>query len=264
VQNGDDVNMQRISVIGLEGFPLVKVGDNLAKMIVETAKKEKVPIDSGDVIVVAQKVVSKAEGRVTQLRSVKPSERAEEVAKITLRDPRIVELALKETKEIVKASPGTLILKNKQGLICINSGIDKSNVPGKDSYALLPEEPDQSAENIMSKIRELTGETVAVIICDTYSRPFRRGQVEFAIGIAGINPFKDYRGQKDLFDYVLRVKNVAIADEIASAAELVMGQGDEGIPVAIVKNVQRAELNGTLSAEDLNISKEEDLFKGTL
>jgi len=256
--------MQRISIVGLEGFPLVKVGDDLAKIIVETAKRENVRIDSGDVIVVAQKVVSKAEGRVAQLRSVEPSERAEEVAKITLRNPKLVELALKETKRIVKASQETLIVENKRGLICINSGIDKSNVLGDDSYALLPGDPDQSAGKIRSQIMKLTGKRVAVIICDTYSRPFRRGQVEFAIGIAGINPFKDYRGQKDLFDYVLRVKNVAIADEIACAAELVIGQGAEGIPVAIVKNVQRAELNGTFSAEDLNISKEEDLFKGTL
>ena len=256
--------MQRISIVGLEGFPLIKVGDNLAKMIVETARKENVSIDSGDVIVVAQKVVSKAEGRVTQLRNVKPSERAVDVAKITLRDPRLVELALKETKEIVKASQETLIVKNKRGLICINSGIDKSNVVGEDSYALLPEDSDQSAEKIRSQIMDLTGKKVAVIIGDTYSRPFRKGQVEFAIGLAGVNPFKDYRGQKDLFDYVLKVKNVAVVDEIACAAELVMGQGDEGIPVAIVKNVQRAELNGAFSAEDLNISKEEDLFKGTL
>jgi coenzyme F420-0:L-glutamate ligase/coenzyme F420-1:gamma-L-glutamate ligase len=256
--------MKRISIAGLESFPLVKVGDNLAKMIVETTKKENVPINSGDVIVVAQKVVSKAEGRVTQLRSIKPSERAEKVAKITLRDPRLVELALKETKEIVKASQETLIVENKRGLVCINSGIDKSNVPGEDSYALLPEDSDQSAGRIRSQIMKLTGKKVAVIICDTYSRPFRKGQVEFAIGISGVNPFKDYRGQKDLFDYVLRVKNVAIVDEIACAAELVMGQGDEGVPVAIVKNVRRAELDGSFSAEDLNISKEEDLFKGTL
>ena len=256
--------MQRISIVGLESFPLVTVGDDLAKIIVETAKREKVRIDSGDVMVVAQKVVSKAEGRVTQLRNVKPSERAEEVAKITLRDPRLVELVLKEVKKIVKASQEILIVENRRGLICINSGIDKSNVSGEDSYALLPEDPDQSAEKIRSQILKLTGKEVAVIICDTYSRPFRKGQVEFAIGIAGINPFKDYRGQKDLFNYVLKVKNVAVVDEIACAAELVMGQGDEGIPVVIVKNVQRAEVNGAFSAEDLNISKEEDLFKGTL
>lgn len=242
----------------------MKVGDNLAKLIIETAEKENVSINDGDIVVVAQKVVSKANGRVIQLKTVKPSDTAEEVAKITLKDPRFVELVLKEAKKIVKASQETLIVENKRGLICINSGIDKSNVSGKDSYALLPEDPDESARKLRAQIMKLTGKKVAVIICDTYSRPFRKGQVEFAIGLAGVNPFKDYRGQKDLYDYVLKVKNVALADEIVSAAELVMGQGDEGIPVAIVKNVKRAELNGTFSAESLNIQKEEDLFKGTI
>lgn len=256
--------MQEIRILGLEGFPLVKAGDNLAKLIIETAKKENIPINNGDIVVVAQKVVSKANGRVTQLKTVKPSHGAKKVAKITWKDPRFVELVLKEAKKIVKASQEILIVENMRGLICINSGIDKSNVSGKDSYALLPEDPDESARKLRAQIMKLTEKKVAVIICDTYSRPFRKGQVEFAIGLAGVNPFKDYRGQKDLYDYVLKVKNVALADEIVSAAELVMGQGDEGIPVAIVKNVKRAELNGTFSAESLNIQKEEDLFKGTI
>ena len=256
--------MQEIRIIGLESFPLVKAGDNLAKLIIETANKEKIPINNGDILVVAQKVVSKANGRVTQLKTVKPSDRAKAVAKVTLKDPRFVEWVLKEAKKIVKASQEILIVENKRGLICINSGIDKSNVPGEDSYALLPEDSDESARKIRAQIMKLTGKKVAVIICDTYSRPFRKGQVEFAIGLAGLNPFKDYRGQRDLYDYVLKVKNVALADEIASAAELVMGQGDEGIPVAIVKNVKRADLNGAFSAQSLNISREEDLFKETL
>ncbi len=256
--------MREICIIGLESFPLVKARDNLAKLIIKTAKKEKVPINNGDIIVVAQKVVSKASGRVIQLKTVKPSDRAKEVAIITSKDPRFVELVLKQAKKIVKASQEILIVENTEGLVCINSGIDKSNVSGEDSYSLLPEDSDESARQIRAQIMKLTGKKVAVVICDTYSRPFRRGQVEFAIGLAGVNPFKDYRGKRDLCDYVLRVKNVALVDEIACAAELVMGQGDEGIPVAIVKNAKRAELNGTFSAESLNISKEEDLFKETL
>lgn len=254
--------MKEIRVVGLEGFPLVKTGDNLAKLIIETAGKENIPINNGDIVVIAQKVVSKANGRVTQLRTVSPSKTANEVAKITSKDPRFTELVLGEAREIVKASQESLIVKNKRGLICINSGIDKSNVSGADSYALLPEDPDASARKMRAQIMQLIGKKVAVIICDTYSRPFRKGQVEFAIGLAGVNPFKDYRGKRDLYDYTLKVKKVAIADELASAAELVMGQGDEGIPVVIVKNVKRAELNGTFSAESLNISREEDLFKG--
>jgi len=258
------VQAKIVSVVGLEGFPLVKARDNLAKIIVETAKKNSVSVGDGDIVVVAQKVVSKAEGRIVQLKDVKPSERAKETAKITLKDPRFVELVLREAKRVVKASPEILIVENESGLICINAGIDKSNVSGEDSFALLPKNSDESAERIRSEIIKLTGRKVAVVICDTYSRPFRRGQVEFAIGMAGINPFKDYRGQKDMFDYVLKVKNVAIVDEIACAAELVMGQGKEGMPVVIVKNLTRTELNEVFSIEDLGISREEDLFKETL
>jgi len=256
--------MKTISVIGLEGFPLVKTGDDLAKIIVELAEDEGVPIRDGDIVAVSQKIVSKAEGRIMRLRDVKPSRRAEEVAKTTQKDPRFVELVLREAKRIVKASPDTLIVENKKGVTYINAGIDKSNVSDEDSYALLPLNPDQSANKIRSKIMKLTGRKVAVIICDTCSRPFRRGQVEFAIGVAGINPFKDYRGQEDLFGYVLKVKNVAIVDEIASAAELVMGQGKEAVPVAIIKNLNRAERSETSSIEELNISREEDLFRGIL
>ena len=259
-------NMQAkiVSIVGLVGFPLVRARDNLARIIVETAKKNSVSIDNGDIVTVAQKVVSKAEGRIFQLKDVKPSERAKEIAKITSKDPRLVELVLREAKRIVKVSPEILIVENESGLICINAGIDKSNVSGEDSYALLPKNSDESAKRIRSEIMKLTGSRVTVVICDTYSRPFRRGQVEFAIGIAGINPFKDYRGQKDLFDYVLKVKNVAIVDEIASAAELVMGQGKETMPVVIIKNLTRTELSEAFSIEDLSISREEDLFRETL
>jgi len=255
---------KKISVIGLKDFPSIRAGDDLAKMVVETAEREGVSIEDGDILVVAQKVMSKAEGKVVRLKDVRPSRRAEELAKIVQKDPRFVELVLRETKRVVKASSETLIVETKQGIICINAGIDKSNVPGEDSYALLPENPDESARRIRSQIMKLTGKRVAIIISDTYSRPFRRGQVEFAIGIAGINPFKDYRGQEDLFGYMLKVKNVAIVDEIASAAELIMGQTKEAVPVVIVKNLNRAERSETSSTDDLAISREEDLFKGTL
>ncbi len=258
------MQQKRISIIGLEGFPLVKVGDDLAKMIVETAEQNAVPIEDGDILVVAQKIVSKAEGRVVRLRDVKPSERAKNMAKDTSKDPKFVELVLRETKNVLKASPETLIVENEKGLVCINAGIDKSNVSGKDAYALLPKDPDKSAERIRSRISELTGKRVAVVISDTYSRPFRKGQVEFAIGIAGINPFKDYRGQDDLFNYTLKVKNIALVDEIASAAELVMGQAKEATPVIIIRNLSLTEPGEAFSIEDLNISREEDLFRGTL
>ena len=253
-----------VSIIGLEDFPLVNAGDDLAKMIAETAEQNTVPIEDGDIVVVAQKVVSKAEGRVVKLKDVKPSERAKKMAKLSSKDPRFVELVLKETKRVLKDSPETLIVENEKGLVCINAGIDKSNVSGKDAYALLPKDPDRSAKRIRSRILELTGKRVAVVISDTYSRPFRKGQVEFAIGIAGINPFRDYRGQGDLFNYILKVKNIALVDEIASAAELVMGQGREAVPVVMIRNLNRAEPSEASSIEDLNISREEDLFRRTL
>ena len=253
-----------VSILGLEGFPLVKAGDDLAKIIMETAEKNAVPIEDGDIIVVAQKIVSKAEDRVVKLRDVEPSEGAKTMAKVASKDPRFVELVLKEAKKVVKCSPEILIVENEKGLICINAGIDKSNVSGKDTYALLPKDPDESAERIRSGIMKLAGKKVVIVISDTYSRPFRRGQVEFAIGIAGIDPFKDYRGQGDLFNYILKVKNIALVDEIASAAELVMGQGREAVPVAIIRDLNRAEPDKTVSIEDLNISKEEDLYRGTL
>lgn len=255
---------REISILGLEGFPLMKEEDNLAKFIVETAERNGVRIETGDVLVVAQKIVSKAEGRVVKLSDVVASDEAKKLAKITGKDSRFVELILRETKQIVKASPETLIVKDKREIVCINAGIDKSNVSGGDSYTLLPKDPDESARRIRSQILKISGKKVAVVICDTSSRPFRRGQVEFAIGLAGLKPFKDYRGQEDLFGYTLKVKNIAVVDEIACAAELVMGQGKESIPVVVIKNLHRAELSETSSTKELAISKEEDLFKETL
>jgi len=253
-----------VNLIGLESFPNVKLGDNLAELMVAAAQKEKTILDDGDVIVVAHKVVSKAEGRVIRLKDIRPSERAKEIARVTVRDPRLVELILQEAKSTVKATREILIVENKQGWICINAGVDKSNVEGEDAYVLLPIDPDDSAQRIRSEILKRTGKRVAVVITDTYSRPFRRGQVEFAIGIAGIGPFRDYRGKKDLFGHVLKVKNTAVADEIACAAELLMGQGGESMPVVIIKNLGNITVREDVSSSELLISKDEDLFKNTL
>ena len=253
-----------VNFIGLEDFPAVKQGDDLAKLIVAAIRKNQVSLNDGDVIVVAHKVVSKSEGRIVVLKDVKASERAEHVARVTPRDPRLVELVLQESRQTVKATPEILIVQNKQGWTCINAGVDKSNVEGEDAYALLPVDPDNSARRLRSEIFKCTGRKIAVIISDTYSRPFRRGQVEFAIGIAGLDPFRDYRGQKDLSGHVLKVKNTAVADEIASAAELLMGQGDEGMPVVIIKNLSNVKVKEDASSAELLISKDEDLFTGTL
>jgi len=257
--------LKSFTAFALENFPLVNSGDDIAKLIVETAGKNGLKIEDGDIIAIAQKVFSKAEKRVVSLKNVAPSEKAEEIAKITGKNPKFVELVLEETNRIVKASPETLIVEDNRGLICINAGIDKSNVKGEGNFALLPENPDKSAEECRVKIKKLTGKNVAVIICDTYSRPFRRGQVNFAIGFAGIHPFKDYRGKKDLFGQILKVKNVAVVDEIAAAAELLMGQGEEGIPVVIFKGFKnKVEFCKGSKISDLSIGREEDLFCGTL
>ena len=257
--------MKTFTASALDNFPLIKPRDNIAKIVAETARKNGLKIEDGDVIVVAQKIFSKTEKRVIRLKDVVPSKKAEEIAKITRKSPKFVELVLRETKKIVKASREILIVEDKRGLICINAGIDKSNVEGRGNFALLPENPDESAEKFRMDIEKLTGKNVAVIICDTYSRPFRRGQVNFAIGVAGIKPFRDYRGKEDLFGYILKVKNVAVVDEIAAAAELLMGQAKEAAPVVIFKGLNNfVELCEKCSVDELRISSEEDLFRDTL
>jgi len=257
--------LKRFIAIALENFPLTKSGDSIASIIVETAGKNGLKIEDGDVIAVTQKIFSKAEKRVTRLKDVVPSKKAEEIARITGKSPKFVELVLKETKKILKASREVLLVEDKRGLICINAGIDKSNVEGRGNFVLLPENPDESAQKCRMEIGKLTGKNVAVITCDTYSRPFRRGQVNFAIGVAGIKPFKDYRGKKDLFGQVLKVKNVAVIDEIAAAAELLMGQAKEATPVVIFKGVNEVlEFCEKCSINELHISSEEDLFRSAL
>ncbi|NWG10486.1 coenzyme F420-0:L-glutamate ligase [Candidatus Bathyarchaeota archaeon] len=257
--------MKNYTAFALEKFPLIKSGDNIAKIIVETAKRNGLKIENGDVISIAQKIFSKTEKRVVNLKDVVPSKKAEEIAQITRKDPEFVELVLRETNKILKASNGILLVEDKRGLICINAGIDKSNVKGRGNFALLPEKPDESARKCRAEIKKLTGKSVVVIVCDTYSRPFRRAQVNFAIGTAGIQLFRDYRGKKDLFGQTLHVKNIAVADEIAAAAELLMGQGKEATPVVIFKGLSKIiEFCDECNMKQLRISSEEDLFKDTL
>lgn len=257
--------LKHFAAFALEGFPMVKTGDNIAELIFKTAQKNGLKIDDGDVIAIAQKIFSKAENRIVALKNVLPSERAFKIARKTGKNPKFVELVLEETESVLKATREILLVKDKRGLICINAGIDKSNVEGMGRFTLLPENPDLSAEKCRKEIKKLTGKNVAIIICDTYSRPFRRGQVNFAIGFAGIKPFKDYRGKEDLFGQTLKVKNVAVVDEIAAAAELLMGQAKEARPVVVFKGLKGlVEFCESCSMRELEISSEEDLFKGAL
>jgi len=249
----------------LEGFPLVKAGDDVAGKIVDAYRENGLQVEDGDVIVVAQKIVSKAEDRVVTLNCLVPSQAARKLAGLTGKGPRFVELVLRETKRVLKASRDILLVEDNRGLVCISAGIDKSNVEGRGRYVLLPEDPDLSADRCRLRIRELTRKNVGVIVSDTYSRPFRRGQVNFAIGVSGVRIFKDYRGKKDLFGHVLKVKNVAVVDEIAAAAELLMGQGTEKSPVIVFKGLA-SEVNicEKRGLQELFISDKEDLFKNVL
>jgi len=252
--------MNVVQVIGIEGMPIVKTGDNIAELVCTAAEKQRSPFQDGDILVVTHVVVSRAERRVVNLDKVVPSEFAKTIAERHKKDPALVEVVLRESKSIRRMGDGKLITETKHGFVCANSGIDKSNVPEERNVALLPEDPDRSAMEIRRGIRRLTGCDVAVIVSDTHGRPLREGEINIAIGVAGISPIKDRRGEKDLFGYVLRVKRTAIADELASAAELVIGQADEGIPVAIIRgyNYPKSE---DAKATDLVRPKEQDLFR---
>jgi coenzyme F420-0:L-glutamate ligase/coenzyme F420-1:gamma-L-glutamate ligase len=212
------------------------------------------------VIVVTHVAVAKAEGNVVNLDEVTPSAKALEIAKLVDKDPAMVEVILRETKDIVRSGPHSLITETKHGIISANAGVDRSNVKGERNVALLPADPDASARGIRHEIKKLTGHNVAVIISDTHGRPLRMGEINVAIGVAGIRPIRDRRGEKDLFGYVLHVKQTCIGDELASAAELVIGQAAEGIPVAIIRGYKYQTAEDT-SARELTRPKEKDLFR---
>jgi coenzyme F420-0:L-glutamate ligase/coenzyme F420-1:gamma-L-glutamate ligase len=251
--------MSIIQIIGINGLPIVKEGDNLARLICEAAEKQGTPVRDGDILVVTHVVVSRAEGKIVNLDDVVPSEFAKSIAMQYEKDPAMVEVVLRESKSIKRMGDGKLITETKHGFVCANSGVDKSNVLGGRIVALLPEDPDKSAQNIRQGIKRLTGCDVAVIVSDTHGRPLREGEINVAIGVAGITPIRDRRGEKDLFGYVLRVKRTAIADELSSAAELVIGQADEGVPVAIIRGYNYAK-SESARATELIRPKEKDLF----
>jgi coenzyme F420-0:L-glutamate ligase/coenzyme F420-1:gamma-L-glutamate ligase len=254
----------RLEITPIHQLPLLKEGDDLAAMIVARARSIGFSIRNRDVVVVGQKAVSKVEGRIVNIDYVKPSARAVKLAEKTGKRPEFIEIVLKESARVLRADGDAFIVTTRDGQKCLNGGVDKSNVRGGSMYALLPEDPDASARLLMRRIRKLTGKHIGVIITDTRSRPFRRGQVEECIGIAGMNPLVDYRGQRDLFGYTLRFKNVDLADELASAAELVMGQGREATPVAIIRGLKRVRFQDRTSSRKLSVLLKEDLFKGTL
>ena len=257
---GDEFWLGTVQVIGVEGLPIVKGGDNLGELICEAAKRQGIPIQGGDIIVVTHVVVSRVEGNVVNLDEIVPSEFAKCIAEQFGKDPALVEVVLRESKGISRMRDGILITESKHGFVCANSGVDKSNVLGERMVALLPEDADASAERIRREIGRVQGCDVAVIVSDSHGRPLRWGAINVAIGVAGIRPIRDRRGEKDLFGYVLMVKQTAVADELASAAELVIGQANEGVPVAIVRGYGYEKAEGA-SARDLIMPKEKDLYR---
>ncbi|MFN4336399.1 MAG: coenzyme F420-0:L-glutamate ligase [Candidatus Nitrosocaldus sp.] len=241
--------MNRVEIIPVPIAKDIKISKDhdLASLILYSIRVNGLELVDKDVVVVTQKIVSKAEGRVVDLRDVTPSVNAVKIAEEQGKDPRVVELMLREAKRVVAIENGVIITETRHGFVCANSAIDGSNV--EDGYVtLLPIDPDESARRIRDGLINATGKRVAVIISDTFGRPFREGQVNVAIGIAGIKPIIDYRGLKDMYGKELRVTSIAVVDEMASAAELVMGKS-RGVPVAIVRGLEYED------AEDVSIKE---------
>jgi len=247
-----------IQILGISKMPIVKPGDSIGDQIVQAAKAESILIQTNDIVVIAQKIVSKAEGNLLDLSTVQPSSLAETIAKTSGKDPRHVEVILRESTSIVRMRGAHLIVETPHGFVCANAGVDRSNVGKNDSVVLLPVDPDKSARLIQRRIMELTGVNVGVIVSDTFGRAWRNGQVNVAIGVAGLSPIVDYRGTQDMFGIQLNVTQIAIADELASAAELVMRKSDR-IPVTIIRGVEYVKQHGSI--KPLIRPKEEDLFR---
>ena len=248
-----------IRVIGIEGMPEAVAGDDLAAQIVDACQNQGTEIDSGDVLVVTQKIVSKAEGRVVPISSVEPSPLALAISEGHRRDPRHTELILRESKRIVRMDAGVIISETHHGFNCANAGIDASNIPGEGTVALLPVDPDASARRIMQAIQQRLMVDVAVIISDTFGRPWRNGALNVAIGVAGLNPMLSYVGQEDTFGNLMYTTVIAVADELAATAELVTGKV-LGVPVALIKGYQYEPM-ADASHEALIRSPDKDLFR---
>ncbi len=251
--------MRRLEIIAVEGLGEVKPGDPLGRLLVEACARQGLAPRDGDVLVVAQKIVSKSEGRAVDLHAVTPSAEALRLsAELDGKDPRLLELILGESRRIVAKGRSTIVVETHHGFVCANAGIDLSNV-GVGRALLLPKDPDGSAQRIRDEVRRLTGKTVGVVITDTFGRPWRLGTTDVAIGVAGFGPLIDYRGGTDPYGYELKASVTAVADQIASAAELVMGK-TSGVPAAFVRGLDLPPLEG--SARDLIRPAEDDLFRG--
>jgi coenzyme F420-0:L-glutamate ligase/coenzyme F420-1:gamma-L-glutamate ligase len=252
----------QLSLTAVDGIPTVRPGVDLAELILEATARTGIALRDGDILVLAQKIVSKAEGRLARLRDVEPSARARELAAATAKDPRVIELILRESTEVVRARSGVIIVAHRLGFVMANAGIDASNVEGEDgeeSVLLLPQDPDASAARLRDRLRAAAGADLGIVINDSFGRAWRLGTVGTAIGVAGLPGLLDLRGQPDRTGRALQVTEVGIADELAAAASLIMGQAAEGHPVVHVRGFPYARRDG--SAAELVRPKDQDLFR---
>ena len=252
------MNLPELRVIGLPGIPIVTPGADLVALIHQATVAAPLPLQAGDILVITQKIVSKAEGGLVALKDVTPSPWAEQYARQWGKDPRHVEVVLHQSRRIVRMDRGVLISETHHGFICANAGVDQSNIEGEEVVAVLPIDPDASARAIRQGLRALLGIEVAVIISDTFGRPWRDGIVNIAIGLSGMQAIKDYTGQRDAQGYELRVTSLAVADELAAAAELVMNKLDN-VPVAVIRGYDYPRGEGSLA--QLIRAPERDLFR---
>jgi coenzyme F420-0:L-glutamate ligase/coenzyme F420-1:gamma-L-glutamate ligase len=250
--------MKRIELFGLAGMAEVHAGDTVGQLICEACERQQFELTDGDLLVVAQKIVSKAEGQITALATVTPTARAQQLARELGKEPELVEVILRESRKVIRTGGRAMIVETHHGFVCANAGVDQSNV-GLKQVALLPEDGDRSARQIRAEIRRRVGKNVGIIISDSFGRAWRIGTVDVAVGVAGINPIKDERGLKDRHGYELKAAVAAVADELASAAELVMGKRD-AVPVVIVRgyDIQFTEKG---SVQKLLRPEAEDLFR---
>jgi coenzyme F420-0:L-glutamate ligase/coenzyme F420-1:gamma-L-glutamate ligase len=251
-----------LTLTPLQKIPLIRQGDNLADILVKSLYETKIELQDDDILVLAQKIVSKSEGRMVNLATVTPSPYALELSEKSGKDPRIAELMLQETAEILRVRQGSIVVEHKLGFVCANAGIDQSNVKGDDDdeYALLlPTDPDRSAKGIRDAIGKMTGKKIGVMIIDSHGRAWRIGTVGICIGLSGLPALVDERGWQDLFGYTLKITIVAVADELAAAASLMMGQAAEGTPVVHVRGFPYPLGEGSL--KELIRPKEQDMFR---
>lgn len=252
--------MPSLALTALEGIPEVRKGDDLARIVLDSLQRTGITLATGDVLLVAQKIVSKSEGRLVNLAQVVPSPRAMELAKLTGKDPRAMELVLSESREVLRTKKDVVVVEHRLGFVMANAGIDQSNVEGGDSAALLlPVDPDASCQRLREQLRRATGIDCAIVMNDSFGRAWRNGVVGVALGVAGLPALLDRRGTTDRFGRVLRITQIAVADELAAGASLVMGQGAEGFPVVHARGVPYERREG--SVRELLRPPCEDMFR---